>query len=223
MDLEQFSKIFDHTNLHADATAEDIENLCEEALEYGFGAVCINAGNIPLAKEILKDSEVEICTVIGFPLGATLPAAKAYEVEQARKAGASEFDMVINIGALKSGDYDTVEKDIQGVIKAANGDITKVILETCYLTDKEIKKACELALKANADFVKTSTGFGPEGATLEHVSLMKKIVGDRMKVKASGGIRSYEKAKKMLDAGAERIGASSSVTIVEEYRNLLAS
>ncbi|MFO8017370.1 MAG: deoxyribose-phosphate aldolase [Promethearchaeia archaeon] len=223
MNLKEFSKIFDHTNLHADARAEDIEKLCEEAIEYGFGTVCINAGNIPIAREILENSEVEICTVVGFPLGASLPSVKQYEVKQARKAGASEFDMVINIGALKSGEYENVKKDIQGVVKAAKGNITKVILETCYLTDEEVMKACELSLEAGADFVKTSTGFGPEGATLENVALMNKTVENKMKVKASGGIRSYEKAKKMLDAGADRIGASSSVKIVEEYRSIVES
>lgn len=223
MNLKEFSKIFDHTNLHPDASSEDIKVLCEEALEYGFGAVCINSGYIPLAKEILKNSEVDICTVIGFPLGASLPNVKAHEVKQARKAGASEFDMVINIGELKSGNFKKVREDIKGVVKAAKGMTTKVILETCLLTKQEIIKVCQLSMHTGADFVKTSTGFGSEGATLEHVSLMSETVGKKMKVKASGGIRSYGKAKKMIDAGADRIGASSSVKIVEEYRNLLAS
>jgi deoxyribose-phosphate aldolase len=221
-ELGKLAKMIDHTNLKPDSTLNDIKNLCEEAKENNFGAVCVNPSYVKSAKEYLKGSDVEICTVIGFPLGATTPEAKAFETEQAIKDGASEIDMVINIGAIKSGDFDLVKRDIEAVIGAAKNNLTKVILETCYLTDEEIIKACMIIKAAGADFVKTSTGFGSAGATENHISLMRNTVGKDLGIKASGGIRDYETANKMIKAGANRIGASSSVKIIEEYKDILS-
>ena len=220
--LKEFAKIFDHTNLHPDATREDIESLCKEARDNGFGAVCVNPYYVKLSRELLEGSDVEVCTVIGFPLGATNSEVKAFEVKQAVSNGAVELDMVLNIGAMKDGVHDVVKKDIAAVVQASGEHLTKVILETCFLTKEEIKKACELAKDAGADFVKTSTGFGPEGAKIAHVKLMRETVGKDMGVKASGGIRTYEKAKAIVEAGASRIGASSSVKILEEYKKRLS-
>lgn len=205
----------DHTILKPEATKQDIITLCEEAKQYGFASVCVNAYYTKLVADMLKDSNVKTCVVVGFPLGATLSEVKAYETELAIKNGADEVDMVINIGALKDKAYDVVEKDIQAVVDAAKGKaLVKVIIETCLLTEEEKIKACELSVKAGAEFVKTSTGFSTGGATAEDVALMKKTVGEKALVKASGGVRDFKGAKAMIDAGADRIGASSGIKIV---------
>ncbi len=210
------ASMIDHTLLKPDATKKMIDKLCKEAKEYGFAAVCVNPYYVSRAKELLKDTNIKVTTVIGFPLGANTKEVKAFETEDAIKNGADEVDMVINIGALKSEEYDVVIDDIKSVVKAANGKaIVKVIIETCLLTKEEKIIACKLAKEAGADYVKTSTGFSIGGATVEDVKLMKEIVGDSLKIKASGGIRDYETAKAMIDAGASRIGASASIKIVE--------
>lgn len=208
--------MIDHTLLKPDATKDQVVKLCEEAKQYGFASVCVNPTHVSLASSLLKGTPVKVCTVIGFPLGATTPTAKAIETRDAIANGADEVDMVINVGALKSGDYDLVKRDIEAVVEAARGRaLVKVILETALLTDEEKVKACLLAKIAGADFVKTSTGFGPGGATVDDVRLMRKVVGADMGVKASGGIRDLESARKMIEAGASRIGASASVAIVK--------
>ncbi|MGB9780781.1 deoxyribose-phosphate aldolase [Caldanaerobacter sp.] len=216
------AKMIDHTLLKPNATEEEIKKVCEEAKEYGFASVCINPCFVDLAYKMLKDTDVKVCTVIGFPLGANTVETKVYEAIEAVKKGAKEIDMVLNISMLKSGKYEYVKKEIEEVVKAAKSydkDIAvKVILETCYLTDEEKIKACEFAKEAGADFVKTSTGFGTGGATVEDVRLMRKTVGENFGVKASGGIKSYEDAKAMIEAGANRIGASAGVKIVEEWK-----
>lgn len=209
------AKLIDHTLLKPNATREEIHRLCEEARQYGFFSVCINPVWVSYAKEILKDSEVKVCTVIGFPLGANTVAVKTYETEDALKNGADEIDMVINIGALKAQDYETVLRDIEAVRKACVGHILKVIIETSQLTDEEKVKACELSAQAGADFVKTSTGFTGGGATAPDVALMRKSIPAGMQVKASGGVRSRADFDAMVAAGATRIGASSGVKIVE--------
>lgn len=211
--------MIDHTILKADATKDMIETLCNEAKEYKFKAVCVNPTHIELCKEILKDSDVLVATVIGFPLGANTKEVKAFETLDAIKRGADEVDMVINIGALKDKDYLKVKEDIEAVVNAAKDKaIVKVIIETSLLTDEEKAKACELSLEAGADFVKTSTGFSTGGATIEDVRLMKKIVGDKMEVKASGGVRDLASAKEMIEAGATRLGTSSGIKIVSELK-----
>lgn len=207
----------DHTLLRADALELDVIKLCREALEYKFASVCINPAFVKLAYSFLKDTDIKVCTVIGFPLGATISEAKAFETEVSINNGASEIDMVINIGALKSGKYDIVENDIKTVADKCKGKaLLKVIIETCLLTDEEKVRACEIAKSAGADFVKTSTGFSTSGATVEDIQLMRKCVGKEMGVKASGGIRDYETTMKMIEAGATRVGASASVKIVNE-------
>ena len=214
MDIARF---IDHTLLKPDATEEMIENLCNEAKKYNFYAVCINPYYVKLAKKILRNSNVKIATVIGFPLGANTGKIKALEAEESIKDGADELDMVINIAALKNKDYDKVKEDIEEVVKKAKGNaLVKVIIETCLLTEDEKVRACNLSLEAGANFVKTSTGFNGKGATVEDIRLIKSVVGDKMKIKASGGIRDYETAIKMIEAGANRIGASSSVKIVQD-------
>ena len=214
MDMGRF---IDHTVLKPDATEEMIENLCNEAKKYNFYAVCINPYYVKLAKNILRNSNVKIATVIGFPLGANTSKIKALEAEESIKDGADELDMVINIAALKNKDYDKVKEDIGEVVKKAKGNaLVKVIIETCLLTEDEKVRACNLSLEAGANFVKTSTGFNGKGATVEDIRLIKSVVGDKMKIKASGGIRDYETAIKMIEAGANRIGASSSVKIVQD-------
>lgn len=210
------ASMIDHTLLKPEATETMIEKLCNEAMEYGFKAVCVNPYFVKKAKELLNGTNVKVATVIGFPLGATLKEVKAFEATESIKNGADEVDMVINIGALKNKDYDVVKEDIEAVVEAAKDKaIVKVIIETCLLTDEEKVKACELSKDAGADFVKTSTGFSTGGATVEDVDLMKNTVGDSMKIKASGGVRDYDTAKAMIDVGASRIGASSSVKIVK--------
>jgi deoxyribose-phosphate aldolase len=208
--------MIDHTLLKADATEADVRKLCAEALEFGFASVCVNPTNVALCASILRGSAVKVCTVIGFPLGATTPTAKAMETRDAIANGAQEVDMVINVGALKSGNYDLVKRDVQSVVDAAGGAaVVKVIIETALLSDEEKIKACLIAKYAGADFVKTSTGFGPGGATAADVELMRHTVGRSMGVKASGGIRDVDTARKMVAAGASRIGASASVSIVK--------
>jgi len=212
----KIASMIDHTLLKPNATGEMIDKLCKEAKEYEFAAVCVNPYYVSRAKKYLDGTKVKVATVIGFPLGANTKEVKALETEDAIKNGADEVDMVINIGALKSGEYDIVRDDIRAVVESAKGKaIVKVIIETCLLTDEEKIKACKLAKEAGADFVKTSTGFSTGGATIEDVKLMKDTVGDSLKIKASGGIRDYETAKAMVEAGASRIGASSSIKIVE--------
>ncbi len=205
----------DHTLLKPDATPEEIQKLCQDASNYGFATVCVNSSNIALAAHYLKDSKVKPIAVVGFPLGAMATSAKAFEAKEAIQAGAQEIDMVINIGALKSRDFAKVFEDIQEVVKASRPFPVKVILETASLNEDQKIVACGLAKAAGAAFVKTSTGFGPSGATLEDVQLMRRIVGPEMGVKASGGIRTYQDAIKMIAAGANRIGASASVSIVQ--------
>lgn len=211
----KLNKMIDHTILKADAKREDVLKYCEEAKEYDFMSVCVNSCNVKIVKKALEGSDVKVCCVVGFPLGAMATEAKAFEAKYCVDNGADEIDMVINIGALKDENYDYVKKDIEEVVKASNGKVVKVIIETCLLSDEEKKKACELAKEAKADFVKTSTGFSTGGATAEDVKLMKSVVGDKLKVKASGGVRTKEDAMKMIEAGADRIGASSGINIVK--------
>ena len=209
------AKLIDHTILKPIASKEDVAKICQEAREYGFCSVCVNPYWVSYAKELLKGTDVKVCTVIGFPLGANTAAVKAYETQDAIKNGAEEIDMVINLGALKSKDYNTVLNDIKAVRAACEGVILKVIIETLQLTEEEKVKACELSAQAKADFVKTSTGFTGGGATAEDVALMKKSIPVEMQVKASGGVRTREDFDAMVAAGATRIGASSGVKIIE--------
>lgn len=212
---QNFARMIDHTLLKAEATKEQIETLCAEAKQFNFASVCVNPTWVKHSSELLQGSDVLVCTVIGFPLGANTPAVKAFEVKDAIANGAKEVDMVINIGALKDNNYELVQADIAAVVEAAKGHaLVKVIIETCLLTDEEKVKACELAVAAGADYVKTSTGFSTGGATAEDIALMRKTVGPELGVKASGGVRSLEDMKKMVEAGATRIGASSGVAIM---------
>ncbi|RSI42493.1 deoxyribose-phosphate aldolase [Streptococcus cristatus] len=211
----KLNKYIDHTLLKPDASQEQIETLIEEAKKYDFASVCVNPTWVSFAAQALKATDVKVCTVIGFPLGANTPELKAFETNDAIQNGANEVDTVINIGALKSRNFDLVERDIRAVVEAAKGTLVKVIIETCLLTDDEKVRACQLAQKAGADFVKTSTGFSTGGATVEDIALMRKTVGPDMGVKASGGARSYEDALAFIKAGATRIGASSGVAIME--------
>jgi deoxyribose-phosphate aldolase len=213
-----FASLIDHTLLKPDASRDDIRKLCEEAVRFGFASVCINPWNVPLAAELVRGTKVKVCTVIGFPLGATLSQVKIHEAEEVIKLGAQEVDMVINIGALKSGQDDVVQSDIRGVVEAAHrgGAICKVIFETSLLTVEEKVRAALASKRAGADFVKTSTGFSAGGATAEDVAIMRAIVGSEIGVKASGGVRTFDDLKKMVCAGATRIGASASVKIMEQ-------
>ena len=210
------TKLFDHTILKPDASIEAVDKICKEALEYDFASVCVNQYRTAQVAKALKGSNVKVCTVVGFPLGAVDACIKAYETKLAIEAGADEIDMVINIGALKDGAYDVVKDDIRTVkdVCDANNVILKIIIETCLLTDEEKVKACEISLEAGADFVKTSTGFSTGGATVEDVKLMRKVVGDNAYVKASGGIRDKDTALAMIEAGADRLGTSATVAIV---------
>jgi len=210
------ARMIDHTLLKPEATKEQVIQLCSEAKKYNFASVCINPSYVSLCAKLLRDTAVKVCTVIGFPLGATSTATKAFEAEHAQRDGAKEIDMVINVGMLKSGDYDYVENDIFAVVTTARrfGSLLKVIIETGLLTDEEKIKACLLAKRAGADFVKTSTGFAKGGATVGDIALMRKVVGSAMGVKASGGVRTREEALAMVASGADRIGASASVKIV---------
>jgi deoxyribose-phosphate aldolase len=219
--MKNIASMIDHTLLKPEASDSAIEKLCTEAKQYHFASVCVNPSKVELASKLLSGTDVAVCTVIGFPLGATTSLTKAFETAVAIKNGATEIDMVINIGDAKDGKWDKVEKDIQSVVESAKNNyaekhgksekavLVKVILETCYLTEKEIVKACKVAKKAGADFVKTSTGFGPEGAKADIVKLMKKTVGKTMQVKAAGGIRDKKTALQMIEAGASRIGSSN--------------
>lgn len=214
--MEQINKMIDHTLLKAEARKEDVKRLCQEAIEYEFGAVCIHPYYLEYAKGLLEGSQVKLCTVVGFPLGTNGLETKAFETDRAIEKGAEEIDMVMNIGALKDKNYDKVRKDIEAVVRAAkNRAIVKVIIETNLLTDEEKIKACEIVVEAGADFVKTSTGFSGGGATVEDVKLMKSTVGDKIGVKAAGGIRDYRTAQAMVEAGATRLGTSAGVSIVK--------
>lgn len=204
----------DHTLLKPEASRAQIEALCEEAKKYNFKSVCINPSHVSFAADLLKDCDVDVCTVIGFPLGATSTKAKAFEAEDAISNGASEIDMVLNIGALKEGRYNDVKADIEAVVKASGGHIVKVIFETCLLTKEDIKKAAELSIEAGAHFIKTSTGFSTSGANHESVKIMLEQAQGKVLVKASGGIRSYDDAKAYIDMGVKRLGTSSGVKII---------
>lgn len=215
--MKSIASYIDHTLLKADATVEEIENLVNEAKKYQFASVCVNPTWVSYCANLLENTDVKVCTVIGFPLGATTPEVKRQETINAIENGAEEVDMVINISALKSGKTDLVKRDIEAVVEAAKGKaLVKVIIETCLLTDQEKIQACKLAVEAGCDYVKTSTGFSHGGATVEDIRLMRATVGPDIGVKASGGVQTYEDAMKMIEAGATRIGASSGVKIVEE-------
>ena len=216
MDKKEIAKYLDDTLLKADATPEQIVKICEEAKTYGCASVCVNSGYVPLVSKELAGSEVKTCCVIGFPLGACTSEAKATETTDSIEKGANEVDMVINVGRAKAGEWDYVKSDIEAVVKAAAGKaLVKVIIETCLLTGEEKIKACQVAKEAGADFVKTSTGFSTGGAKVEDIRLMRETVGPDMGVKASGGVRDFEKAQAMIEAGATRIGTSSAAGIVE--------
>ena len=214
------NKLIDHTLLKAFATEEEILKLCKEAIEYDFKSVCVNPVNVALAKKALEGSDVLVCTVVGFPLGANTKEIKALETLDAIKNGADEIDMVINIGKAKEHDFDYIEEEIKCVVTASAGKTTKVIIETCYLSDEEKIQCCRAAKAAGATFVKTSTGFGTGGATAADIKLMRETVGAEMGVKASGGVRSYDDVKIMVDNGATRIGASSGIQIMKDASNV---
>ncbi|MFC5529139.1 deoxyribose-phosphate aldolase [Cohnella yongneupensis] len=215
MKAEQIAGMIDHTLLSAVSTEQDVTRICEEAKQYGFATVCVNPFWVPVAAKLLKGSDVGVTTVIGFPLGASRTEIKAAEATDAIEAGATEIDMVLNVGALKSGLKDAVSRDIEAVVKACKGKAAvKVIIETCYLNDEEKSMASLLCKAAGADFVKTSTGFGTGGATIEDIALIRHVVGPEMGIKASGGVRDLEVARKLIQAGATRLGASSSIAIV---------
>lgn len=209
------NKYIDHTLLKPESTQTQIDKLLAEAKEYDFASVCVNPTWVNYSAKALADSDVKVCTVVGFPLGATTPAVKAFETKDAIANGADEIDMVINIGALKSGNFDLVEEDIRAVVEAANGKLVKVIIEACLLTEEEKVMACELSVKAGADFVKTSTGFSTGGATVADVALMRQTVGPNIGVKAAGGARSLADAQAFIEAGATRLGTSSGVAIIQ--------
>jgi deoxyribose-phosphate aldolase len=217
---QQLAKMIDHTMIKPTATKDDIVKLCKEAEKHGFGCVCVNSACVPLAKQLLRETDVKVASTVGFPFGSSLPEVKAFEARKALEKGAREIDMVLNIGALKSGDYETVKRDIERVVdvKRSHGNdlVIKVIIETGYLTKEEKVMACKLAKEAGADFVKTSTGF-VGGATIEDVRLMRETVGRDMGVKAAGGIRTLREALAMIEAGANRIGTSTGVAIIEEF------
>jgi deoxyribose-phosphate aldolase len=219
MEKNKIASMIDHTILKPEATSDMVKKLCKEALEYSFASVCVNPSFVSLSSELLKGSVVKVCTVIGFPLGASTSAVKAFETKDAIDNGAQEVDMVINIGKLKEKEYDYVRTDIEAVVKAAGGRaLTKVIIETSLLTDEEKITACRLAVEAGADFVKTSTGFSTGGATVSDIKLMRETVGEKKGVKASGGVKTLEAAEAVIQAGASRIGTSSSVAICEGYK-----
>jgi deoxyribose-phosphate aldolase len=210
----ELNKYIDHTVLKATTTVEDIKKLCAEAKEYKFFSVCVNGAYVELAKKELEGSDVKVAAVIGFPLGAMTKEAKVFEAKECIANGASEIDMVLNVGLMKSGEYEKVGEEIKAIKEAIGTNVLKVILETCYLTDAEKRKACELSVAAKADFVKTSTGFGTGGATVEDITLMKEVVGDKAQIKASGGVRDFETAKRYIDMGVTRLGTSSGVQLM---------
>lgn len=216
MRKNEIAAMIDHTLLKANATDDQIVKLCGEAKENRFASVCVNPCHVARAAELLKGSGIAVCTVIGFPLGAGTTETKVFETKDAIAKGANEVDMVIDVGALKSGRYDDVRGQIREVVTTANGTLVKVIIETCYLTDEEKVIACKASAEAGADYVKTSTGFGGGGATVEDVALMKKSIPASMKVKASGGIHTYAQAVALVEAGASRLGASAGITIVAD-------
>ncbi|MCR4819105.1 MAG: deoxyribose-phosphate aldolase [Fretibacterium sp.] len=216
MRKDELAAMIDHTQLKAFAGKEQIKTLCQEAAANHFASVCVNPCHVSCAAGLLRGTGVKVCTVIGFPLGANTSAVKAFEAKNAVANGAQECDMVINIGALKDGNIDLVESDIREVVKAAEGALVKVIIETCYLTDEEKVLACQAASRAGADFVKTSTGFGTGGATPHDVALMRRSIPDTMKVKAAGGIHNFAEAMAVIEAGASRIGASAGIAIISE-------
>ena len=218
--MYNIAKYIDHTVLKATTTSKEVEKLCLEAKEYGFYSVCVNGCFVKECKELLKDSDVKIAAVVGFPLGAMTKTAKVFEAREAIANGANEIDMVINIGKLVEGDSKYVEDEIREIKEAIGENVLKVIIETCYLNEEQKMLASELSLKANADFVKTSTGFGTAGATFEDVILMKKMVGDNAEVKASGGVKSYETAEKYIELGATRLGTSSGIDIIKGAKNI---
>lgn len=211
----EINKYVDHTTLKATVQKEEIKKLCDEAKEYKFYSVCVNGANVAYAYNEVKDSDVKVAAVVGFPLGAMSTDVKIYEAKKAIEDGASEIDMVINVGALKDKEYDYVEKEIAEIKKVIGNNVLKVIIETCYLTEEEKRKACELSVNAKADFVKTSTGFGTGGATFEDVKLMKEVVGDKAQIKASGGVKDIETAIKYIELGATRLGTSSGIEIIK--------
>lgn len=211
----EINKYVDHTLLKAVAQKKDIKKLCDEAKEYNFYSVCVNGAYVSYAFNELKNSDVKVAAVVGFPLGAMSKDAKVFEAKKAIEDGASEIDMVINVGALKDKEYEYVRDEIKEIKEAIGSNVLKVIIETCYLTEEEKVKACELSLEAKADFVKTSTGFGTGGATFSDVELMKKIVGNNAEVKASGGVKDLETAKKYIELGATRLGTSSGIEIIK--------
>ena len=211
----ELNKYIDHTILKATASQKDIEKLCAEATEHKFYSVCVNGCYVKDVKKYLEGTDVKVAAVVGFPLGAMTTAAKVFEAKEAIENGASEIDMVINVAKLQDGEYGYVEEEIRQIKEAIGKNVLKVIIETCYLSDEEKVKACELSLKAKADFVKTSTGFGTGGATFEDVKLMKSVVGDNAKVKASGGVKDKETAEKYVELGAERLGTSSGIEIIK--------
>ena len=215
MDNKEVGSLIDHTILGADITSNQVKKKCDEAKKYNFASVCVNPEQVKLINKELKNSSVKVCTVIGFPLGVNLTEVKVKEAQKAINQGADELDMVMKVGALKENKVDLVKKDIESVVETSGDKVVKVIIETCYLTDEEKVLACKIAKEAGADFVKTSTGFGSGGATIEDIELMRKTVGKNMGVKASGGIHNLKEAKAMIKAGATRIGASSGVEIVE--------
>ncbi|MDM8535623.1 deoxyribose-phosphate aldolase [Desulfobacterales bacterium HSG17] len=218
MDKASLAKYFDHTILKAIATESDVKQICAEARANDFFSVCVNPCFVKLVKEELRNTDVKVCSVVGFPLGAHTTEGKAAETTRAVLDGADEIDMVIQIGHMKSGNHEYVQNDIAAVVKSAGNALVKVIIETCYLTDAEKVKACELSKSAGAHFVKTSTGFGTGGATTTDIALMKKTVGDSMQIKASGGVKTLADAKAIIDAGADRLGASASVEILKELQ-----
>lgn len=215
----KLNKMIDHTILKANVKRAEVERVCKEALEYNFASVCVNTCHVEFVAEQLAKSDVKTCVVVGFPLGAMITEAKAYEAKIAVEKGANEVDMVINVGALKDGNLEEVEADIHAVVEASKPALVKVIIEACLLTDEEKVAACQAAVRAGADFVKTSTGFSTGGATVEDIALMRKTVGPDLGVKASGGVRTREDALQMIEAGASRIGASSGISIVEGTKN----
>ena len=216
--MQNINRLIDHTILKPEASIDDIRKLCIEAKEYNFYSVCVNSAYVNVAYNFLLHSDVKVCSVVGFPLGAMIKEAKAYEAKFAVDSGAEEIDMVINIGLLKSGKIDLFERDIKKVREACKASVLKVIIETCLLDDKEKILACKIAKEYGADFVKTSTGFSTGGATEHDVELMRKTVGDKIGVKASGGIKTYEDAVKMINAGANRLGTSSGIAIMKSAK-----
>ena len=219
--IEELAKMIDHTNVKANATEADIRNLCQEAVQYGFDCAVVTPTNVALAYEILADTPVKVCSVIGFPAGVNTAATKGFESREAIKNGAEELDMVMNIGALKSGNEQKLWDDIESVVTSAEGKIVKVILETAYLTDPEKVRACEIAKEVGVDYVKTSTAYGGlSGATVEDVTLMRKTVGEDIGVKAAGGIRDLKTALAMIEAGANKIGTSTGIQIIKEMESL---